>query len=372
MTNPRSNRVTFAYVGRLQSRGRLLKQLATLQEAGVTCDVVLGNTDSNEPAQGDYPFPVVALPINQESGRLTSFFNQMRFAREAAKVIAAGPADTVVCVSIEAVMAGVLAKRRRPQLRLVFDNNELQIESFESRMKRAIWRPIHNYAVRRCDVIIHAESNRMAYFKEHYPGKDKPQLVIENFPFLVAERAEGMVVGDQIRVIYLGGFGAGRYTFEIIDAFASLKSGICLDIVGFGSSAFVTEVEKRIDRVGGGRIRVLPPVPYLQVGKLLRDYHIGLAFYRNTDLNNFYCAPNKVYDYLMNGMPVISNAYPGLIQVLEAHEVGVCLEEVDAPSLDAAIDKIVKQRLWENITPAIRERYSWEGQRAKYLAVFGH
>ena len=363
--------VTFAYVGRLQSRGRLLKQVATLQKAGVTCDVVLGNTIAQQPNPDEFGFPIKSFPVNENSGKLLSFFNQMKFCWKAARVIASGPADTVVCVALDALMAGVMAKRIRPQLRLVFDNNELHIESFDSLLKRMVWRPIHNYAVRRCDVILHAESNRLDYFKLNYPGQGKPQEVIENFPFLVANPPLKKGPTDEVRVIYLGGFGDGRYTFEIIDAFTRQPEHVRLDIVGFGNSDDVAKIQARIDKLKSGRIRILPPVPYLQIGEFLKDYHIGLAFYKNINLNNFYCAPNKVYDYLMQGMPVITNDYPGLIAVIARNRVGVCIDTVDNISIDAAIHKIIADRMWENITAELRGRYCWEKQETKYLAMFG-
>jgi glycosyltransferase involved in cell wall biosynthesis len=372
MSHPPAKHVTFAYVGRLQSRGRLLKQIATLQKAGVTCDIILGNTITQQPNPDEFGFQIRAFPVDENSGRLASFYNQMRFCQKAGRVIAAGMADTVVCVSLESLMAGVMAKRIRPQLRLVFDNNELQIESFESRVKRAVWRPVHNYAVRRCDIILHAESNRRDYFKLTYPGRNKPQEVIENFPFLATDEPQPKEPDGDVRVIYLGGFGAGRYTFEILEAFASQADNVRLDIVGFGNNDYVAKVQARIAKLGNDRIRILPPVPYLQIGALLAKYHIGLAFYKNTDLNNYYCAPNKVYDYLMNGMPVIANAYPGLLGVIAKNRVGVCIDTVDAASIGSAIHTILENRMWENITPELRRLYCWEQQEAKYLAVFGH
>ena len=88
-------------------------------------------------------------------------------------------------------------------------------------------------------------------------------------------------------------------------------------------------------------------------------------------LNNYYCAPNKVYDYLMNGMPVISNNYPGLVSVLEKNSVGACVEEVTLPAVKKAITQIVEEKRWQNITDELRRRYSWEEQEKSYLKSLG-
>jgi glycosyltransferase involved in cell wall biosynthesis len=363
--------VTFAYVGPLQSRGRLLKQIATLQSVGISCDVVLGNTLPEEPKPTDYQFPITSIAVGQNSGKLASFSNQLRFCRAAAKIIAGGNADTVVCVALESLMAGVWAKRIRPSLRLVFDNNELHIECYGGGLKSFVWKPIHNYGVARSDVILHAERNRMEYFKKHYPGRDKPQLVIENFPFHGGEPTARPLPSDEVRVVYLGGFGDDRFTEDIILSFAKLPPSMKLDIIGFGRPEYLEHLRNITNNLGVAHVRLLPPVPYLKIPELLADYHIGVALYRNTDLNNYYCAPNKVYDYLMNGMPVITNRYPGLVSVIDANRVGVCIDEVSAPEIREAIELICRERRWENITTEIRRRYCWERQVSDYLEVFG-
>lgn len=367
-----AKKVTFAYVGPLQSRGRLLKQIATLQSVGVACEVVLGNTLRDELVSSNFPFPVTALPVDQNSGRLASFRNQLRFCRAAAKIIAAGSADTVVCVALEALMAGVWAKHIRPSLRLVFDNNELHMECYGRGLKALIWKPIHNYGVASSDVILHAERNRMEHFKKHYPGRDKPQVVIENFPFMGGDPPARSAPSEEVRVVYLGGFGDDRFTEEIIVSFAKLPPTMKLDIIGFGRPEYLTRLRKVTHDLGVTHVRLLPPVPYSEIPAVLANYHIGVALYRNTDLNNYYCAPNKVYDYLMNGMPVITNRYPGLVSVIDPNRVGVCMEAVNEASLGQAIDLIVGGRMWENITQELRQRYSWESQVKQYLEVFGH
>lgn len=294
----------------------------------------------------------------------------MKFCREISKILAKSSSDVVVCLGLGSLLAGVWAKKRRPDLHLVFDNNELHIECMAG-MAALIWKPIHNYAVRRCDVILHAEANRLEYFKKHYPGADKPQLVIENFPAFREDPPDREPPADEVRVIYLGGFGEGRFTIEIIDAFASMPPSIRLDIVGSGRPEFVARVADHLESLNVKHVRILPAVSYVEIPKLLESYHIGVALYRNTNLNNYYCAPNKVYDYLMNGMPVITNRYPGLVSVIDANRVGVCIDEVSASEIREAIDVICRERRWENITPEIRRRYCWEHQVSDYLEVFG-
>lgn len=368
----KSRHVAFVYIGPLQTRGRLLKQIATLQDTGVNCEVFLGNTEIQEPDPKSFDFPIHAEHVNHGSGKLMSFINQMRFCRKAASLILKSEADTVVCLALESLMAGVWAKRKRPGLKLIFDNNELHLESYGPGIKYRIWRPIHNRGILECDAIFHAEANRMAYFLEHYDTGDVPHHVLENFPSYVQPSNTRCEPTDEVRVIYLGGFGEGRFTLEIMQAFAEMPESIRLDIVGAGHPEFLHKAQELLKELDVEHVRLLPPIPYKQIPELLTEYHIGVALYRNTNLNNFYCAPNKVYDYLMNGLPVITNRYPGLVSVIEDNDVGACLAEVNKDSIREAVDTIVERKCWNNITDVLRHRYCWEAQVAGYLKVFGH
>ncbi|MDC0270169.1 hypothetical protein OAK94_00535, partial [bacterium] len=114
-------------------------------------------------------------------------------------------------------------------------------------------------------------------------------------------------------------------------------------------------------------VRLLPGVPQTELPKLLKDYHAGFAFYLNTNINNYYCAPNKVYDYLMNGLTVIANNYPGLNQVLEQGKLGVCVDEVTKESIDEALVRLREECPWDQITEETRRNYSWDRQMEDYL-----
>jgi glycosyltransferase involved in cell wall biosynthesis len=252
---------------------------------------------------------------------------------------------------------------------LIFDSNELHLESFDSRLKRTVWRPLQALAIRSADNIIHAEANRMEYFKRVYGGRHCEQRVIENFPYYYEAQPRLDREGRRVRVIYLGALGLDRYTHELIEAAKALADVIELDLVGFATPAFLSELEACYGNSPAENVRVLPPVQYDMIPEVLREYDIGLAFYKHTNLNNYYCAPNKVYDYLMAGMTVIANDFPGLKRVLEGERLGACVGTIDSASLREAVMRIIEEDRWANITDEVKQRYCWEAQAARFLEV---
>jgi len=280
-------------------------------------------------------------------------------------------AEAVVCVALTSALSGALAKKRNPRLRYIFDSNELELESYSSRVKQIVWGKIQNHILGFPDIVMHAEQHRLNYFHETYRTQARPFL-LENLPFF-RETIPQHDRSKAIRCVYVGGFMPQRHCEEMLEAFSepTMLEGVTFDMVGFyGRQSYEKTITQLLNRINSDRIRILPPVSHTDMYELLSRYDIGLAFYQNTDLNNYYCAPNKVYDYLQMGIPVITNNYPGLLDIVGRNRTGVCLPRVDAEHIQTAVRTIEADDLYHNITEDIRNRYSWEHQEKAYLELF--
>jgi glycosyltransferase involved in cell wall biosynthesis len=364
-------RVTCVLYGTLQYRGRLLKQIAALQAAGIQCKLIYGDRGELPLKREDFNFLIEVIPTPSKGNPMILFIRQIRFCFKAASKIAASDATHALCFSLQTLLAGVLAKRKRPDLKVIFDSNELHIESMINPVKKRLWAIVQKFCVLRCNVIMHAEGNRLEYFKKHHDPGQRIHFLLENFPYFIPkENFKLKPERPPVRVLYVGVMGADRFTRELVDIFTALDPDYSLDLVGPMQPDFKEELETKINSTPSQNVRILPAIPHNGMSHLIQDYHIGIALYRNDNLCNYYCAPNKVYDYLMNGVAVIANNYPGLHKVLEDGKIGACVEEVDLKNFKQALKTIVDQQRWENITDEVRQCYSWEAQNPKYLELF--
>jgi glycosyltransferase involved in cell wall biosynthesis len=364
-------RIVYTLVGNLAWRGRLLKEIATLQEAGLECRLVYGDRGDMPLDRSKFPFEIESISAPMKWGMTVHFAYTLRFCYWASRRIAESDATHVVCFSAETLLAGALAKRKRPDLKLIFDSNELHVECAINPARKKLLSWIQEFGVPSCDVIMHAEANRAEYFRKHYDPGNREYYVLENLPNFI-ERSE---IGEKpecppTRVLYVGVLGFDRYTKELIDIFRELAPEYSLDIVGTARPEFIEEIKAILEENPAPNVRILPGIPYKEMSNLIRNYHVGIALYKNNTLNNYYCAPNKVYDYLMNGAAVIANDYPGLRAVIEDGKVGACIEEVDAPNFRRALKRITRERLMDNITEDVRKRYSWESQVPGFVGLF--
>lgn len=364
-------RVACVLWGTLRFRGRLLKQIDTLTEAGAECRLIYAACDEEPDETGSFPFPIAFHRATWNAHPLLTFFRQIRFCRTAAEDIARSDATHALCFSIQTILAGTLAKRRNPALKVVYDSNELCVEHFIHPLKRFLWRLVQKFCIPQCDSIIHAERNRLDYFIRNHDPKAAPgkHSLLENLPaFIPPGKLREKPDQPPTRVLYVGVMGADRYSKELIDIFRELGSDYSLDLVGPCTEAFRSELDEKL--VGASNVRVLPPIPYKEMSNLIQNYHVGIALYRNDNINNYLCAPNKVYDYLMNRVAVISNDYPGLLEVVEKDRVGACVSGIGTSEFKRALELIAREDRRRNISESLRARYSWENQKPGYLAIF--
>jgi glycosyltransferase involved in cell wall biosynthesis len=124
------------------------------------------------------------------------------------------------------------------------------------------------------------------------------------------------------------------------------------------------------------RVFLHGPIPHVEILKYMASCDIGTAFYNRSNLNNYYCASNKVFEYIALGKPLLTNNYPGLLQTVEQFRQGVCLKEITPKSLAEAYNRAsdcnlvaagARKYFWEDEEHALTELYEQEASPTALL-----
>jgi glycosyltransferase involved in cell wall biosynthesis len=363
---PHITTVAYVILGHFPYISRAKKQIEALVRRGFRVDVYNGVTSDENP----YPslsFSVHKIFLPRSGSRTMNFVRVIRFNFAVSRRLRKRPYDFVICRELSTLLAGVLCKRKNPGIRLVFDNNELSVERYGG-LKKMTWGMIQKRCLPLCDTILHAERNRLEYFVRKHHLTHKHNVLLENFP--LRGRASLPKDAGMIRAVYFGGIGKGRDIEAMIRSFASV-SGAELDLVGYGKPDYLESLRRLIaETVGGSQIRILPPVSDRELNEFFAPYNVGLAFYPNININNFYCAPNKIYQYIQSGLAVIANDYPGLRSLIEGRRIGSCVASINREELTRAIRTIAEEKRHLNITESLKDELSWERVEPDFLSVF--
>ena len=94
------------------------------------------------------------------------------------------------------------------------------------------------------------------------------------------------------------------------------------------------------------RVQFLGRVPRDTLDPLMRGCDIGILSYPARDLNNVYCAPNKVYEYGQCALPMAAIGSPHLAQMIEPSGTGRCLpQDAQAGAIAAMIEDVQSRHM---------------------------
>ena len=91
---------------------------------------------------------------------------------------------------------------------------------------------------------------------------------------------------------------------------------------------------------------------------------VGVVTYADHPRNNYFCAPNKLFEYCMAGIPVVGCDFPEITRLLDEYAAGERFSSGDPVSIAGAIDRLLgnEDRLREarELTHLVREQYHWK------------
>jgi glycosyltransferase involved in cell wall biosynthesis len=176
-------------------------------------------------------------------------------------------------------------------------------------------------------------------------------------------------------VLYQGGFSRDRGIEQLITAPPDLPDA-ALVLLGYGPLR--DELELRAGEPGlAGRLHVLPAVPPDELIEWVASADVVAMPIQPTTLNHRLTTPNKLFEAMAAGVPVVASDLPGMAGIVRETGCGVLVDPVDPAAVAGAIKGLL------DISPGAREligrkgyaahlaRYNWEAQVEGLLAEYG-
>ncbi len=171
------------------------------------------------------------------------------------------------------------------------------------------------------------------------------------------------ISNDKLIFVYLGILGKGRGIDFIIDAFSkdSIKSHVVF--VGYGD--YYEKINKISKSVNN--IHIHNAVPHDDVVSLVKNADIGLCLIENISLSDYYCLPNKLFEYTFAGLPILASRFPEIEKIILKYNLGYTCE-LNSGSINNAIIEIEKSPT-KKIKSDLR-KISWQNQEKKLTICY--
>jgi len=255
------------------------------------------------------------------------------------------PLACVNCHSLSALPIGWLLKKLTGA-KLIYDTHELETETINSfGIKRWLAKRTEAAFILAADEIVVVGPKIGDWYRAHYPGVQP--VVIRNLPEndYVATRLDLFrqrlgIPATSLIFFYQGILDRGRGVGITLDAFAKTAPDRCVVFLGFGpQSEHIAEYSRKYPN-----IHLLPAVPPNELRNYTRSGDVGLCLIEPKCLSYVYSLPNKLFEYMGSGVPVIAAKLPEMSAIVEAAECGWTVEN-DSDALRRLVASVTRQDL---------------------------
>jgi glycosyltransferase involved in cell wall biosynthesis len=190
--------------------------------------------------------------------------------------------------------------------------------------------------------------------------------VVRNVPRSADARPAGSTDSRASRtLVYAGGLMPGRGLEASIRAIADLPD-VALELIGPGNPGYVANLRLLAVSSGvDGRVFFAAPVPPGELLGRLAGAGAGLALIEPVCLSYKLTLPNKLFEYLLAGLPVIATDLPVLGAFVRQHGVGEVTASLDPEAVREAVVRALepeRQRPTRERIAALAEITRWENE----------
>lgn len=283
------------------------------------------------------------------------------------------PMDIVQCHSLSCLPIGVLFKLLYGS-KLVYDCHELETETASSKgVRRVVTRLAERILIPFADKVLVVGEFIRGWYEDRYHRGDI--VVVRNVPYRWQGRSDR---GDKLRkafglspddtlFIYQGVFAKERKTDLFLRTFARCPGDKHIVFMGRG----LLEGMVSAYAAKHPNIHFQPAVPPEQVIEYTCSADVGLSMLTDDCLNHRYCLPNKFFEYLMAGVPVLASDFPEMGAFIDQHGCGWRAPH-DEDGLVEFIASLSPAEVASKRAKVLASQgsYCWEDEAPKLIAAY--
>jgi glycosyltransferase involved in cell wall biosynthesis len=286
--------------------------------------------------------------------------------------------DALFANDLDTLPANYLASIIRKKF-LLYDSHEYYtgVPELENRpVVKAIWKSFEKWIFPKLKIIITVNDSIADLYKKEY-GKDL--VVIRNVPEIPKAITKGipkqelrkqllLPLNKKLAILQGSGINIQRGAEEAV---ASMQYLDDTNLVILGGGDVLKTIQELVKQYQlEEKIIFKPRMPYPEMMKYTMACDIGLTFDKDTNLNYRFSLPNKIFDYIHAGIPVLASRLPEVEKVIQTYDIGDFIDSHDPKHIAEKLKFILADAntlaRWEKNLHLAANALCWEEESKKF------
>ena len=287
--------------------------------------------------------------------------------------------DILVSNDLDTLLPNYLVSKLKKKT-IVYDTHELfcEVPELQHRpLKKKIWKSIERRIFPKLKYVFTVNDSIAAIYKEEY---HIPVRVVKNVPLLsnqtdfTKKTKQQLGIPEDKKIILLQGAGinVNRGAEEAVEAMQYVDNALLL-IIGGGD---VIELLKHltVELNLNNKVLFIGKIPFQELRQYTQHADIGLTLDKGTNLNYKYSLPNKLFDYIHAGVPVLSSDLPEIKKIITRYDIGDYIDQHDPEHIAKKICTMLREevilQVWKKNTKIAAENLNWEKEERQLIDVY--
>lgn len=279
-------------------------------------------------------------------------------------------ADVLLANDLDTLLANYCANRFK-KAKLVYDTHEYFTEVPElqnNKFAKRTWERIEKWIFPKLKYVYTVNQSIADIYHKKYGNNIK---VVRNIPplrnrVISSSREELQLPSDKFIIILQGaGINIDRGGEELVEAMKYLNNTYLLLIVG-GGDALDTLKSISIKLKVENKIKFIDKQPYEKLIQYTVCANLGATLDKDTNLNYRFSLPNKLFDYIHSGIPVLSSNLVEISKIIKQYNIGILVDEVTPQEIAKAIEQLAKDSkkylILKNNTNNASSELTWQSE----------
>jgi glycosyltransferase involved in cell wall biosynthesis len=361
---------------------RIHKEALTLASAGYNVSVIALWQPGLAMVEHQSGYIVIRLQLRSRSwqNRLISpLIKYLEYTWKVWRLAAHEPSQIYHANDANTLPAAWLAAKRN-HAKLIYDAHEFESGRNFSSSKvagiyRKLWALPEKIFIHQADAIITVSQSIAVELARIYDVKT-PTVILncpEKMSLSSSNRLQGELNIDinQKILIYQGRITAGRGIEAFICATQLLENVVAVIL---GDGPLLHAFRQRSESGEWKRVHFLGQVSMDDLPAYTTSADIGIVLTQDICLNHHFSLPNKLFEYLYAGLPVIGSKIPEVERIINTYQVGELVDPESPSSIIAGIQSILADpaRYEQMKANALKvsEKYNWQNESKKLLKIY--